>query len=65
MYFSKDFDLSGPPKRVLGSGRPVRGDDGDGDGGDNDENDDFWWFLNLNRPFKTRLEGVRPVVSNF
>ena len=62
MCFSKIFDLSGPPKRVLGSGRPVCRDGGDG--GD-DENDGFRWFLDLNRPSKTRLGGVRPVVSSF
>ena len=62
MCFSKVFGLSGPPKRVLGSGRPVRRDDDDDD---DDENNDFQWFLNLNRPSKTRLEGVRSVISNF
>ena len=42
MCFSKVFGLPGPPKRVLGSGRPVR-DGGGGDGGDDggDESDDF------------------------
>ena len=60
MCFSKIFDLPGPPKCVLGSGRPVRR--GDGDGG---EGDDFQWFLNLNRPPKTRLGSVRPVVNSF
>ena len=64
MCFSKLFDLLGPPKRVLGSGRPVRGDD-DGDNDGDDDDDDFWWFLNLNRSLKTRLENVKPVVSNF
>ena len=39
MCFSKVFGLPGPPKRVLGSGRPVRGDGGDGDG-DNGNGDD-------------------------
>ena len=66
MCFSKVFDLPGPPKRVLGSGRPVRGGgDGDGGGDGGDENDDFWWFLDLNRSPKTRLGIVRPVVSSF
>ena len=56
------FGPPGPPKRVLGSGRPVRGDGGDDGGG---ESDGFRWFLDLNRPLKTRFGGVRPVVSNF
>ena len=59
MCFSKIFDLSDSPKRVLESGRPVHRD------GDDDEGDDFQWFLVLNRPSKTRLEDVRSVVSNF
>ena len=59
MCFSKVFGLPGPPKRVLGSGRPVRGGGGGGEG------DGFRWFLDLNRPPKTRLGGVRPVVSSF
>ena len=59
MCFSKVFDLSGPPKRVLRSDRPVCDNDGD------DEGDGFQWFLDLNRSFKTRLGVVRPVVSSF
>ena len=62
MCFSKIFGLPGLPKRVLGSGRSVRRDGGDDDSG---ENDDFRWFLNLNRSPKTHLEGVRSVVSSF
>ena len=59
MCFSKIFGLPGPPKRVLGSGKPVRRDGG------GDESDGFRWFLDLNRPLKTRLGGVKPVVSKF
>ena len=39
MCFSKIFDLSGPPKRVLGNDRSVCDDDDDDD--DDDENNDF------------------------
>ena len=59
MCFSKIFDLSDFPKCVLKSDRSLRCDD------DDDENDDFQWFLNLNRSLKTRLGGVRFVVSHF
>ena len=58
MCFSKVFDLPDLPKCVLESGRPVRRGGGDESGG-------FRWFLDLNRPPKTRLGGVRPVVSSF
>ena len=43
-----------------GHPRSNRGDDDDGD-----SDDDVQWFLGLIRFFKTRLEGVRPVVNNF
>ena len=61
------FGPPGLPKRVLGGDRPVRGDGGDGGGGDDDdEKKGFQWFLNLKEFFfKTRLKGIRPVVSNF
>ena len=53
------FGPPGPPKRVLGGGRPVCGGGGDG------ENNDFRWVLDLDGPRKTRLGDVRPVVSSF
>ena len=59
MCFSKIFDLSDSPKRVLESDRSVHRDN------DDDENGDFQWFLNLNRFSKTRLEGVKSVINNF
>ena len=59
MCFLKIFDLSGLSKRVLENDKSVHHDD------DDDENDDFQWFLNLNKFFKTRLKGVKPVINNF
>ena len=54
------FDLSNLSKRVLRNSRPVCDDDGD-----DDENDDFQWFLNLKKSFKTRLKSVKSVINNF
>ena len=58
MCFSKVLDLSGLSKRVLKNDKFVHDDDDDG-------NNDFQWYLDLNRFLKTRLGRVRPVISNF